>query len=135
MEYAYEQGKDIYIISDMYIPKRELEEINQLQELENAELPTAIVELSEASLDRQELKDRQREKRRLEREVEALEIKILDLEEKNEDIHTNMSKPEVYNDPEKAFTLGEQLSENTQAIEEWTKEWESLAMELDILLS
>lgn len=121
---------------DYYIEKkRELEEINKLQELENTELPTVTVELSEASLDRQELKNRQREQRRLEREVEALEIKILELEEKNEDIHTNMLKPEVYNDPEKAVTLGEQLSENTQLIEDWTKEWEILAIDLDELLS
>lgn len=121
---------------DYYIEKKqELEEINQLKELENKELSVREAELSEASLNRQELKDYQREKRRLEREIEALEVKILKLEEINEDIHTNMLKPEVYTDSEKVFALDEQLSENTQMIESWTEEWENLVMNLDELLS
>lgn len=121
---------------DYYIEKKqELEEIQQLTESQDKEQPAGAAELSEASLDRQELKDRQREQRRLEREVEALEIKILDLEEENESIHADMLKPEVYNDPEKAYILGEQLNENTQMIDKWTQEWEILAMDLEELLS
>ena len=112
-----------------------MEEIQQLTESQDKEQPARAAELSEASLDRQELKDRQREQRRLEREVEALEIKILDLEEENESIHADMLKPEVYNDPEKAYILGEQLNENTQMIDKWTQEWEILAMDLEELLS
>lgn len=121
---------------DYYIEKKqELEEIQQLTESKDEEQPAESVELSEASLDRQELKDRQREQRRLEREVEALEIKILELEEENESIHADMLKPEVYNDPEKSFTLGEQLNENTEMIDKWTQEWEIVAMDLEELLS
>jgi len=76
-------------------------------------------------------KRHQAEIRRLERREAELLAAIEELEKEKKRLETELSRPEVYSNGEKARALGVKLDRCTVAITEKNSEWEALATELE----
>jgi ATP-binding cassette subfamily F protein 3 len=82
--------------------------------------------------ERRELeKQKQARLRRLQRQEEEILRELEDLEEEKARLETELGKPEVYSNGEKAKTVKLALDETSAAVEAKTKEWEEKAAEMD----
>lgn len=75
-------------------------------------------------------KAQRREQRQLERQIEQCESNIETFEQRIEAIDTELTQPEVFNDPKKASELADEKSSIEQQLEQVMTEWEELQEKL-----
>jgi protein subunit release factor A len=63
-------------------------------------------------------------------EIELLEKKIEELEEKERKLEITLAKPEIYNDPKKAFASNKEFQPIKEELSVVTTKWEKLSEEL-----
>lgn len=113
-------GATVYLGDyDYYIEKKqEEEELERLQAEENQPKAT-----NEKKLSFKEEKKRQSEERKRERQIAKLEADIERLEEELASLEEEMTKPEVYENHEKALEYTNKTNEAKQEIENLMEEW------------
>lgn len=113
-------GATVYLGDyDYYIEKKqEEEELERLQAEENQPKAT-----NEKKLSFKEEKKRQSEERKRERQIAKLEADIERLEEELASLEEEMTKPEVYENHEKALEYTNKTNEVKQEIENLMEEW------------
>lgn len=85
---------------------------------------------SESKKSWEEQKKAASDRRKIEREVERMEKEIGALEEKQKELHAQMSLPEVYSNGEKARAVQQELEKTESEIEKLTAKWEELSESL-----
>ncbi|WP_430788598.1 ABC-F family ATP-binding cassette domain-containing protein [Virgibacillus flavescens] len=107
---------------DYYIAKKEeqAEREQLLQEQVN------VIQSDSKKLSYREEKDRQREERKTKRRIDELESQIEKQENQLADLEIEMTKPEVFQDHEKALTLTKETNEIKQTLEQLMEEWTEL---------
>jgi ATP-binding cassette subfamily F protein 3 len=94
--------------------------------------PTTKIDFSgRAAEQRVQNKQRQTEIRRLERQEASALAAIEELESEKAKWETELSRPEVYSNGEKAKAVKQKLDECTAAIKVKTAEWEALAAQIE----
>ena len=87
-------------------------------------------EQSETKKSWEEQKKAASDRRKIEREIERTEKEIASLEEKQKELHAQMSLPEVYSNGEKAKAVQLELEKIGSEIEKLTSSWEELSESL-----
>ncbi len=87
-------------------------------------------EQSETKKSWEEQKKAASDRRKIEREIERTEKEIASLEEKQKELHAQMSLPEVYTNGEKARAVQLELEKIGSEIEKLTSSWEELSESL-----
>ncbi len=87
-------------------------------------------EQSETKKSWEEQKKAASDRRKIEREIERTEKEIASLEEKQKELHAQMSLPEVYTNGEKAKAVQLELEKIGSEIEKLTSSWEELSESL-----
>ncbi|WP_028274238.1 ABC-F family ATP-binding cassette domain-containing protein [Atopococcus tabaci] len=131
-----EDGATLYLGDyDYFIQKKaELEELERirLEKEQPAETETGTADAaSEATLSREAVKELQRKKRQLERRVEEIEAELANIETELTQLQLQLSKPDVYEDYEKAAELSEKVEQLQAAQHALMEEWEEKALELE----
>lgn len=124
-----EQGSRMFLGDyDYYLEKLEEEselaaikqaELEQKQEAEQPKAPTN--------------KQIQKERRKVERRIKAIEEQIVEHEQVIEDQEPRLYDPENVNDYTKLQEINQTIKENEEAIEELMEEWEELQQEMEAL--
>lgn len=122
-----EDGHSIYLGNyDYYLEKREQEKIaKQLQENKSSEV--VVKKENDYSLSKEE----KRRVRKLERTRDELILKIENLEEQVSTINNELAKEEVYTNPTKSQEYNEELRKVTLEIEELNNQWLEIEEELE----
>lgn len=136
-----EDGATLYLGDyDYYLQKKEKQRI--LQESESSRNETTTNEddtdkqntsTQEATSDRQALKEKQKNVRKLNRQIEAIEEELEIIDEQLASLSESLNDPDLYSDTDKLA----KLSSKHQSIESkqlnLMEEWENLQLELDEL--
>lgn len=121
-------GSTIYLGDyDYYITKKLEEE--ERAKLLNAEKEPEKVEVKQLSF--KEEKARQSEQRKISRGITSIEEDIEEHEIELESLELQLTKPEVFQDHEKALEVSEETDELKAKIEHLMERWESLSTEID----
>ncbi|MFT8458328.1 MAG: ABC-F family ATP-binding cassette domain-containing protein [Liquorilactobacillus ghanensis] len=129
------QGGQLFLGDyDYYIAKKAEQQLLAAQAAEKtATTPTNQAKQPTIPADYQERKQQQREKRKLERTVAALEKELEELETAADAIQQAMAESENYTDPVKIKKLQTQLTDNQQTQQQIESKWETAAAELEKL--
>ncbi|HJV45461.1 MAG TPA: ABC-F family ATP-binding cassette domain-containing protein [Bacillota bacterium] len=73
-------------------------------------------------------KEQQRKERQRARKIEEIETKIEEMEAQITSLETTLCNPEVFEDPEKSWTLHVQLEQTKEQLDHYIAEWEELQM-------
>ncbi|WEV70480.1 ABC-F family ATP-binding cassette domain-containing protein [Lactobacillus sp. ESL0785] len=96
---------------------------------QNAQVETTAANSTKLSY--QEQKQRDSQKRKLQRQVEDVEAKIEELEQKEQDIQTQMANPDIASDFGKLGPLQEDLTATQTELDKANEAWEQALTELD----
>ena len=88
-------------------------------------------QISQQKLSYQEQKQRDSQKRKLQRAIDNAEKQIEQLEEREQEIQTEMTNPEIASSFDKLGPLLEQLSDVQQKLDEANSAWEKAIEEMD----
>lgn len=117
---------------EYYIEKKqELDDLEALEQGDGNETDVSSKEITETEFDRLELKERQKEVRRLERVLDSFEKEISEIEKNIEEAEHQLTLPEVYEDPKKAQKWGDTLNHLKKEQEEILENWETSALKLE----
>ncbi|MFZ3579560.1 ABC-F family ATP-binding cassette domain-containing protein [Virgibacillus sp. DJP39] len=107
---------------DYYIAKKE--EQAERERLQQEQLKSVAADTGKSSF--KEEKVRQREERKVQRRIEELENMIEEKENELAGLELEMTKPEVFQDHEKALALTQESSDIKQTLEQLMEEWTEL---------
>lgn len=110
------------------------EKAKQAAMAENSAAETEVEpskQISQQKLSYQEQKQRDSQKRKLQRAIDNAEKQIEQLEEREQEIQTEMANPEIASSFDKLGPLQEQLSDVQQKLDEANSAWEKAIEEMD----
>jgi ATP-binding cassette subfamily F protein 3 len=128
------QGTTLYLGNyDYYVDKKDEQMAIKEHEAENKAAgqpkPEATVTTDKKNYELN--KQAQKEHRKLAREVSALETQLDKLTKSKDNIETEMTKPDVFNDLGKLQDLQKQLDETNAQIEDTESHWEEESLKLE----
>lgn len=127
-------GTTLYLGNyDYYVDKKDEQEAIKAHEAEKkaAGQPTPVAVPTTDKKNYEINKQTQKEHRKLEREVKALETKLDELTQSKDQIEAEMTKPDVFNDLGKLQDLQQQLDQVTAQITETESSWETASLKLE----
>ncbi len=127
-------GTTLYLGNyDYYVDKKDEQEAIKAHEAEKkaAGQPTPVAVPTTDKKNYEINKQNQKEHRKLEREVKALETKLDELTQSKDQIEAEMTKPDVFNDLGKLQDLQQQLDQVTAQITETESSWETASLKLE----
>ncbi|AZQ61760.1 ABC-F family ATP-binding cassette domain-containing protein [Flammeovirga pectinis] len=80
-----------------------------------------------------DLKDWQKKYKKAKSEMETAEEKVMELEEKKEEIESSLANPEIFGNPDKLAEINVEYAQVKESLEEITETWEEWTMEVDEL--
>lgn len=132
------KGSTLYLGNyDYYLAKKEELQLiaeQKAQEASQQKTQEKTEPASKAKTAYSQSKDKQKQQRKLERRVAALEEEVDQLDAQKSTLETVMTQPETFNDPTKMQDLQKQLEELTTQLQDKESEWEASSLELETFL-
>ena len=115
---------------DYYLHKREELNINDTEEIIIRDNETVTTKKEQKRIEAEKRQAKYNATKDLISEIALLEKKIEELEEKERNLENALTKPEIYNDPKKAFASNKEFQIIKEELSGVTTKWEDLSEEL-----